>query len=54
MNLEFWQEFSPAILEHAHSEGIPNFFMFGEVYDGNPQYLSTFTTVGKLQSVLDF
>ncbi|MBU2863926.1 starch-binding protein [Reinekea forsetii] len=54
VNLEFWQEFSPAILEHAHSEGIPNFFMFGEVYDGNPQYLSTFTTVGKLQSVLDF
>lgn len=54
VNIEFWQEFSPAIIEHAKSEGIPNFFMFGEVYDGNPQYLSQFTTVGKLPSVLDF
>ena len=54
VNIEFWQQFSPALLEHAKSEGIPNFFMFGEVYDGNPQYLSQFTTIGKLPSVLDF
>jgi len=54
VNIEFWQQFSPAILEHAKTEGIPNFFMFGEVYDGNPQYLSEFTTIGKLPSVLDF
>ncbi len=54
VNIEFWQQFSPAIMEHAKSEGIPNFFMFGEVYDGNPQFLSQFTTVGKLPSVLDF
>ena len=54
VNIEFWQEFSPAIMEHAQAEGIPNFFMFGEVYDGNPAYLSQFTTTGKLPSVLDF
>lgn len=54
VNIEFWQAFSPALLDHAHAEGIPNFFMFGEVYDGNPQFLSQFTTLGKLPSVLDF
>lgn len=54
VNLEFWQQFSPALLDHAAAEGIPNFFMFGEVYDGNPQYLSQFTTLGRLPSVLDF
>ena len=54
VNIEFWQQFSPALLAHAESEGIPNFFMFGEVYDGNPQVLSQFTTKGKLPSVLDF
>jgi len=54
VNIEFWQEFSPAIIDHAHAEGIPNFFMFGEVYEGNPQVLSQYTTIGNLPSVLDF
>jgi glycosidase len=54
VDIEFWQEFSPALLAHAHAEGIPNFFMFGEVYEGNPQVLSQFTTIGTLPSVLDF
>ena len=30
------------------------FFMFGEVFDGNPAYISTFTTEVPLPSVLDF
>ena len=54
VNLEFWQQFSPAILEHARARGNDDFFMFGEVYDGNPAYLSTFTTAGKLPATLDF
>ena len=54
VNIEFWQEFSPAILEHAKSIGIPEFFMFGEVYDGDPKNLSRFVNEGKLQSILDF
>lgn len=54
VNIEFWQEFSPAIIEHAKAEGIPEFFIFGEVYDGDPKNLSYFTTVGKMPSVLDF
>ncbi|GGK66060.1 pullulanase-type alpha-1,6-glucosidase [Ornithinimicrobium pekingense] len=53
VNLEFWQEFSPRVLEAAR-EGDEDFFMFGEVYDGNPEYLSTFTTEGQLQAVIDF
>ena len=54
VNMEFWTEFSPAIVDHAKSLGIPQFFMFGEVYDSTPEFLSTFTTTGKMQSILDF
>ena len=54
VNIEFWSDFSPAIVEHAKSIGIPQFFMFGEVYDPSPDVLSKFTTVGNMQSVLDF
>ncbi|ANS80331.1 Neopullulanase [Serinicoccus hydrothermalis] len=53
VNLEFWQEFSPRVLEAAR-QGDEDFFMFGEVYDSNPEYLSTFSTEGKLQAVIDF
>jgi glycosidase len=54
VDIEFWQSFSPALIAHAEEQGIPNFFMFGEVYDGNPAGLSKFTGAGQLQSVLDF
>jgi glycosidase len=54
VDIEFWQSFAPAITEHAQAIGLPEFFMFGEVFDGNPAGLSKFTTEGKLPSVLDF
>ncbi|WP_229333565.1 alpha-amylase family glycosyl hydrolase [Glaciecola sp. MH2013] len=54
VDLSFWQSFGPAIIDHAKDIGIPNFHIFGEVYDGNPAVLSKFTTAGKLPSVLDF
>jgi len=54
VNIDFWQQFAPALVEHAQQVGIPKFFMFGEVFDGNPDVLSKFTTQGKMQSVLDF
>ena len=54
VNIEFWQQFSPAILDHAAAQGIPDFFMFGEVFDSTPQVLSRFTTEGRLPAVLDF
>jgi len=54
VDMAFWQKFSPALIEHAKQIGINNFFMFGEVYSAVPNYLSQFTTTGKVQSVLDF
>lgn len=56
VNMEFWTEFSPAILAHAKAEGIDQFYMFGEVYNGgiNSKFLGSFITQGKLPAVLDF
>ena len=54
VDMSFWQEFTPAIIEHAKAEGIPNFHVFGEVYSGDPMVLSSFTTTGNMPSVLDF
>ncbi len=54
VNMEFWQRFGPEILAHAESVGRPDFFLFGEVYSGNEQFLSFFTTKARLPSVLDF
>ncbi len=54
VNTEFWSEFSPALLAHAKEIGIPQFFMFGEVYSPDSKVLSEYTTNGNLQSVLDF
>ncbi len=54
VNLKFWQQFSPAVLEHAKASGRPEFFMFGEVYDGSPEVMSQFTTAGTLPATLDF
>ncbi|MBU2893691.1 alpha-amylase [Colwellia sp. D2M02] len=54
VNIEFWQAFSPALMQHAKAQGIKNFFMFGEVYSFEPELLSRFTTEAKIPSVLDF
>lgn len=54
VNVEFWQEFTPAITKFAQSQGIPQFFVFGEVYSGDTDVLSYYTTEGDMPSVLDF
>ncbi len=54
VNDSFWQEFAPAIKQHAKEEGIDQFYMFGEVYAFAPEELSHYTTVSKLPAVLDF
>jgi len=54
VNIEFWQQFTPAIMAFAQQQGITNFFVFGEVYSGDPKELSYYTTTGKMPSVLDF
>jgi alpha-amylase len=50
----FWQKFSPHVLDYAKAQGIPNFFMFGEVADGTRPLTSHYTTHNDVQAVLDF
>jgi pullulanase-type alpha-1,6-glucosidase len=55
VNLEFWQEFTPAILAHAESvRPEKDFFVFGEVFSGNPVLLSHYTNRADFPAVLDF
>ncbi len=56
VNMEFWQKFGPDILAAAESNGIADFFTFGEVFDQTfgPSFMSEFSTRGKLQSTIDF
>jgi glycosidase len=54
VNPEFWQEFAPAILEHARAEGIDHFHIFGEVYEFAPAQLAKFTTRDRFPAILDF
>jgi glycosidase len=54
VNPEFWQAFVPAMLERAEANGIPNFHIFGEVYDVDPAQLARYTRVDRYPTVLDF
>jgi glycosidase len=54
VNPEFWQAFVPAMLARAEARGIPNFHIFGEVYDHDPAALARHTRVDGLPAVLDF
>jgi glycosidase len=54
VNMEFWQQFAPAIQQHAKHIGNGDFFSFGEVYDASAEFMSQYTTTGRLQATLDF
>jgi alpha-amylase len=59
VEMGFWQEWSPAVHTYATTNGKPNFFMFGECYDGSDSKCGSYTgTQGggpfKLDSVLDY
>jgi glycosidase len=54
VNIEFWQRWAPAMLREADRIGNDEFFMFGEVFDPNPNFPSIFSTKGLLPAVLDF
>ena len=54
VNFEFWQEWTTAILEHAHANGKDEFFMFGEVYSSDQKFLSPYVRNSDMNSVLDF
>lgn len=54
VNPEFWQAFVPAMLARAKARGVPNFHIFGEVYETEPGMLAKFTRVDRYPAVLDF
>ncbi len=54
VNPEFWRAFVPAMLARAEANGIPNFHIFGEVYDVDPAVTARFTRVDGYPAVLDF
>jgi glycosidase len=54
VNTEFWQKFSPAMLQRAKADGNSKFFMFGEVFDADPKFQSIYSTTAKLPATLDF
>ena len=54
VNTEFWQQFSPAMLDEAHGVGTGKFFMFGEVFDADPAFQSIYSTKARLPATLDF
>ncbi len=54
VNFEFWEQWSTEVLDYAHAAGKPDFFMFGEVYDADPQKLSPYVRKTDMNSVLDF
>jgi glycosidase len=54
VNPEFWQAFVPAMQARARANGIPNFHIFGEVYDVDPAQLARYTRVDGYPAVLDF
>jgi alpha-amylase len=59
VDMGFWQTWCPAVHSFAATNGRPNFFMFGEVFDGSESKCGSYTgTMGggafKQDSVLDY
>jgi len=59
VEMDFWQSWCPAIRAFAAAHGRPNFFMFGEVYDGSEAKCGSYTGrqaggAFALDSVLDY
>jgi len=54
VDLPFWQKFVPGIEGYAARLGNEDFFMFGEVFSGDPKLTSRYTRDGRLPAVLDF
>ncbi|HLT84575.1 MAG TPA: pullulanase-type alpha-1,6-glucosidase [Phototrophicaceae bacterium] len=54
VNVEFWEEWTTAVLDHARAQGNEEFFMFGEVYDADARLLSPYVRNTDMNGVLDF
>jgi alpha-amylase len=50
----FWQQFAPAMRQHAADIGKENFLMFGEIFDGDDQRIGSYTFDGELDSAFWF
>lgn len=51
---QFFKNWSPLVDEAGKSAGIPNFTIFGEVWEVNPVELMSYVRRNKIQTVLDF
>ena len=59
VEMSFWNEWSPAIRAAAQAADKPNFFQFGEVFDGSDSKVGSYTGTKsggnyKMESVLDY
>lgn len=59
VEMGFWRSWCPAVHAFATTNGQPNFFMFGEVYDGNETLCGSYTGTQSggpylLDSVMDY
>lgn len=59
VEMGFWDEWNPAIRTAAQSADKPNFFQFGEVFDGSDSKVGSYTGTKsggnyKMESVLDY
>jgi alpha-amylase len=59
VEMGFWQYWCPSIHNYAASNGSPNFFMFGEIYDGSESKCGSYTGTKAggafaLDSVVDY
>jgi alpha-amylase len=55
VNDEFWQKFAPAIERYARSQGVRDFYMFGEVAEDTSRPITShYMTHDDVQGVLDF
>ncbi|EYR63988.1 alpha-1,6-glucosidase [Actinotalea ferrariae CF5-4] len=55
VNFEFWEQWTPQIVDHAQQvRGDDDFFMFGEVYSSDTRILSPYVRDTEMSSVLDF
>ena len=51
---EFFEYFSQKLREHAAARGKRNFFLFGEVFDGDDAFVGSYSQNGRLDSLLYF
>ena len=59
VEMGFWQDWCPLLHSYAATNGKPNFFMFGEVYDGSDSKCGSYTGMQsggpfELDSVVDY